>query len=1064
MRKTLRTFAYIFSFSALLVLLACLLLFYLKKDISLNTPFLKSYFISAINEEIPGYNIDINSVKLMTNSQLSKIRIELYGLDIIMNQKALEKRSLKIKQIFIEFDLIDLIKADDIKYSITVDSLPIDFERRIGKEFNIKLGDHDFFSNNVSQNISKNHFKNISFLQINNPMVRYYDRPGATFVKPNIKKININFFEETSVIAFTANLPQLKTKEVSFETVAKYSYNFNTLEIISKVKNFIPSKLFNLTSTGFEFDENMNLPMSGTIALELKKTATFTNYSGSVDLITSKSKETKNVDPDFIINQVSFDYDFSTNSSKVQLFKFRINSNFLVSSSGQGEIVLGKILKIKISIPRLRVIDLRGSGRTFKISNSTFDFDLDIYKGNIFFRKGITFHKGTKLVAEGKISILKKWESDDQIVVNIFDIDPDLIHHFYKEKKINLDMLPFSISKIENLDLIFTWQIGSFMDPTYSGFLTFAEARADIGFRNEEVIVKNGNIDFSVSDIIFNFEKLLLSSEDNSEVILNNAKISIFNLQKTPYLNFKSEFNLNINEINFQTVELIKNRLDLETFPMGDLKNYSLHQILKGNIEIELTDINFRNLSAKKVNAVVNADNLTLSSYYSQLPMKINEILFKFSRQEFFSSFNGVYNQKPVYGEFKKVYIADVASSLRVSWQPELSELKPYLFEHINYLGRGNLSVKANIIFPPNRAPIYRFKADFTEVALSIPSLGFNKENEDFGLVEFGWTKGEPFNFEIVSNGHQLSGLLYLDSKNKIEKVEIQRVKLDPYFFGSATYKVGTLENKLTLRGSLYDYSKAPRSKFLSQDKNLKIITNFSKLILTKDLALNEFSGAFDLQMRLKGSAIAQLNGGPKVQMNIGANNERKYLTVYSDNAGEVLLKSNIYQNGYGGEIRLELNKSVEKDFEGEIQIKGLRVIGAPFLAKLIALSSVKGLLDMIGSNGIVFGEIKARYSLNRDVLTIIDGIAINPSLGLTLSGTREMNNKTINYKGVVSPAYVLNSMVKKIPMIGSIIGGSEGEGVFGINYFATGTIQDPYISVNPLSIIAPGQFRQLLK
>ena len=49
------------------------------------------------------------------------------------------------------------------------------------------------------------------------------------------------------------------------------------------------------------------------------------------------------------------------------------------------------------------------------------------------------------------------------------------------------------------------------------------------------------------------------------------------------------------------------------------------------------------------------------------------------------------------------------------------------------------------------------------------------------------------------------------------------------------------------------------------------------------------------------------------------------------------------------------------------------------------------------------------------------------------------------------------------VTIVGNILGGDKGEGVFGVNYFATGKINDPKISVNPLSIIAPGQFRNFL-
>ena len=111
-----------------------------------------------------------------------------------------------------------------------------------------------------------------------------------------------------------------------------------------------------------------------------------------------------------------------------------------------------------------------------------------------------------------------------------------------------------------------------------------------------------------------------------------------------------------------------------------------------------------------------------------------------------------------------------------------------------------------------------------------------------------------------------------------------------------------------------------------------------------------------------------------------------------------------------------------------------------------------------------VFDEIKAKYSIDKNFLYINKGFATNSSFGLTLSGQRNMNTKVINYEGVMSPVYSLNGIVKKIPLIGNIIGGNEGEGAFGVKYFANGFFKNPHISVNPLSIITPGVMRDLLK
>jgi hypothetical protein len=243
----------------------------------------------------------------------------------------------------------------------------------------------------------------------------------------------------------------------------------------------------------------------------------------------------------------------------------------------------------------------------------------------------------------------------------------------------------------------------------------------------------------------------------------------------------------------------------------------------------------------------------------------------------------------------------------------------------------------------------------------------------------------------------------------------------------------------------------------------VKVVLDIASLKVREDLALEPFQGSFNYKEAFKGTGVGLLNGGPEVKINLELAHDRKVFKVFTKSAGDVLLRSKVYSNGYGGEMHFELRQKLGKEYEGDLHINGLTVIGAPFLAKLISLSSIEGLLDLLSTNGMVFDNIKADYALDEDFLYIKSGFATSPSFGITLSGKREMRKKTINYSGVLSPVYSLNGMVKKLPLVGGLIGGDEGEGFFGINYFATGALQDPLLTINPLSIITPGKFRELL-
>ena len=60
-------------------------------------------------------------------------------------------------------------------------------------------------------------------------------------------------------------------------------------------------------------------------------------------------------------------------------------------------------------------------------------------------------------------------------------------------------------------------------------------------------------------------------------------------------------------------------------------------------------------------------------------------------------------------------------------------------------------------------------------------------------------------------------------------------------------------------------------------------------------------------------------------------------------------------------------------------------------------------------------------------------------------------------------PAYTVNTMLTKIPLVGVLLSGGENDGVFGLSYRVHGTMSSPALTVNPLSAIAPGILRRML-
>jgi len=77
-------------------------------------------------------------------------------------------------------------------------------------------------------------------------------------------------------------------------------------------------------------------------------------------------------------------------------------------------------------------------------------------------------------------------------------------------------------------------------------------------------------------------------------------------------------------------------------------------------------------------------------------------------------------------------------------------------------------------------------------------------------------------------------------------------------------------------------------------------------------------------------------------------------------------------------------------------------------------------------------------------------------------SGSLDLKADTIDLNGTLAPAYTVNSLLGRIPLLGDMLVGGEGQGVFAANFRIKGATADPKVSVNPLGMVAPGFVRKL--
>ena len=139
------------------------------------------------------------------------------------------------------------------------------------------------------------------------------------------------------------------------------------------------------------------------------------------------------------------------------------------------------------------------------------------------------------------------------------------------------------------------------------------------------------------------------------------------------------------------------------------------------------------------------------------------------------------------------------------------------------------------------------------------------------------------------------------------------------------------------------------------------------------------------------------------------------------------------------GDIIFYLDNQSNQAKGGKYYIKDFSIKDASFLARLLQLASFTGLLEILASEGIPFTNLKGSFKIENSSIKIEKTRFEGLSLGASVSGNINLESKDLQLEGVLIPAYAINAILNKIPLLGKIITGIEGEGIIGFNYKVAG-------------------------
>ncbi len=188
-------------------------------------------------------------------------------------------------------------------------------------------------------------------------------------------------------------------------------------------------------------------------------------------------------------------------------------------------------------------------------------------------------------------------------------------------------------------------------------------------------------------------------------------------------------------------------------------------------------------------------------------------------------------------------------------------------------------------------------------------------------------------------------------------------------------------------------------------------------------------------------------------------------MRLTTTDAGALVRFADLYPRMEGGDLNLIL-RSAGDSSAGEATVTNFVLRDEPAFRQLVAA----GAAGAGGGAGVAFDpslirfqKMTAEFVHSPGKLTIQNAVIYNPTMGLTTQGVIDFDRNLIDVSGSFVPAYQVNTMLTKIPLVGLILSGGQHEGVIGVSYRVHGPMGAPVLTINPLSAIAPGILHRIL-
>ncbi|SHI86224.1 Protein of unknown function [Shimia gijangensis] len=364
--------------------------------------------------------------------------------------------------------------------------------------------------------------------------------------------------------------------------------------------------------------------------------------------------------------------------------------------------------------------------------------------------------------------------------------------------------------------------------------------------------------------------------------------------------------------------------------------------------------------------------------------------------------------------------------------------------------------------------PTLTLNSDIEGLGVSFPPLGYAKPKNSTGRATMDMTVSSPPSideFTFQAPGLSVDGSVAMRPKGGLDRVKLNAFEVGDWLNGTGEIRSRGegIAPEINLFSGRFDVRGLPSGDGSESGASTSggglgpISANLERVQITDTYYLSNFKGRFEDKGGFGGDFTGLFNGQAPIAGQMVSQKKGQAFKITSDQGGQVISAMGITKSSGQGDLVLHLSPGAQEGhFSGNVTILNVRIQEAPAFAELLNAVSVIGLLDQLNGPGILLTEIAGSFLLAPNKLTITQGSAVGPAMGISLDGVMNLTTRFMNFQGAFSPVYIINS-------VGRVIS-KKGEGLIAFNYHLKGTPDSVQIAVNPLSALTPGFFREIFR